>query len=98
MLDELKELGFLYATKAGISIGVDDMVIPATQGGDRRQARARRCSRSSASVSTAPSPHGERHNKIIDIWHRATEKVSDEMFTRDAGDRAASAASSTRSS
>ena len=28
MLDELKELGFLYATKAGISIGVDDMVIP----------------------------------------------------------------------
>jgi len=28
MLDELKELGFLYANKAGISIGIDDMVIP----------------------------------------------------------------------
>ena len=25
--------------------------------------------------------HGERHNKIIDIWHRATENVSDEMFS-----------------
>jgi len=25
---------------------------------------------------------GERHNKIIDIWHRVTEKVSEEMFAR----------------
>jgi len=25
--------------------------------------------------------HGERHKKIIDIWHRATENVSDEMFS-----------------
>src|SRR5205814_5281544 len=32
LLDELKELGFLYATKAGISIGVDDMVIPKRKG------------------------------------------------------------------
>ena len=29
MLDEVKALGFLYATRAGISIGVDDMVVPA---------------------------------------------------------------------
>jgi DNA-directed RNA polymerase subunit beta' len=28
MLDKLKDLGFLYATKAGISIGIDDMVTP----------------------------------------------------------------------
>src|SRR5204863_5989550 len=28
MLDELKKLGFLYATRAGISIGIDDMVLP----------------------------------------------------------------------
>ena len=28
MLDEVKELGFLYATRAGISIGIDDMVVP----------------------------------------------------------------------
>jgi len=25
---------------------------------------------------------GERHNKIVDIWHRVTERVSDEMFKR----------------
>ena len=29
MLDEVKTLGFLYATRAGISIGIDDMVVPA---------------------------------------------------------------------
>ena len=28
MLDEIKNLGFLYATRAGISIGIDDMVVP----------------------------------------------------------------------
>ena len=28
MLDEVKDLGFRYATKAGLSIGIDDMVIP----------------------------------------------------------------------
>src|SRR5260370_7933044 len=28
MLDEVKNLGFLYATRAGISIGIDDMVVP----------------------------------------------------------------------
>ena len=31
MLDEIKQLGFLYATKAGLSIGIDDMVIPANK-------------------------------------------------------------------
>ncbi len=45
MLDEVKELGFLYATKAGISIGIDDMVIPDEQAGAgarRREAGGRR--------------------------------------------------------
>jgi DNA-directed RNA polymerase subunit beta' len=68
LLDGLKELGFLYATIAGVSIGVDDMVIPAKKGEIVDNARK--------SVL-----EGERHNKIIDIWHRATEQVSDEMFS-----------------
>ena len=79
MLDELKEITFLYATKAGISFGVDDMVIPsrkeemlATARGEVIEIEKQR----SAGVITA----GERHNKIIDIWHRVTERVSEEMF------------------
>ena len=35
MLDEIKALGFLYATRAGISIGIDDMVVPEREGRPR---------------------------------------------------------------
>ncbi|HEX6642938.1 MAG TPA: DNA-directed RNA polymerase subunit beta', partial [Thermoanaerobaculia bacterium] len=79
MLDGLKDLGFLYATKAGVSIGVDDMVIPA-----RKQEIVENARKSVLEVERqrldGAITHGERHNKIIDIWHRATENVSDEMF------------------
>jgi DNA-directed RNA polymerase subunit beta' len=79
MLDELKEVAFLFATKAGISFGVDDMVVPSRkvqllEQADREVIEIEK--QRSAGVITA----GERHNKIIDIWHRVTEKVSEEMF------------------
>src|ERR1700751_5800936 len=38
MLDEVKKLGFLYATRAGISIGIDDMVVPEEKSGLVREA------------------------------------------------------------
>src|SRR5436305_1758798 len=79
MLDGLKDLGFLYATKAGVSIGVDDMVIPSKKQsiveGARRSVLEVERQRLDGAITA-----GERHNKIIDIWHRATETVSDEMF------------------
>jgi len=79
MLDEVKEITFLFATKAGISIGIDDMVIPSSKNTLIDRARVEVVeieNQRSAGVITA----GERHNKIIDIWHRVTEKVSEEMF------------------
>jgi len=79
MLDEIKEVTFLYATRAGISFGVDDMVVPSRKTEILDQARKEVVeieNQRSAGVITA----GERHNKIIDIWHRVTEKVSEEMF------------------
>ena len=55
MLDSLKNLGFTYATKSGLSIGIDDLVIPEKKA--RWSARrATRSSRSSRSISRAPSP------------------------------------------
>src|SRR6185369_11929829 len=72
MLDEMKEISFLYATKAGISFGVDDMVVPSRKPEILQQARNEVVeieNQRSAGVITA----GERHNKIIDIWHRVTE-------------------------
>jgi DNA-directed RNA polymerase subunit beta' len=79
MLDELKEVTFTYATRAGISFGVDDMVVPSRKQEILNQARREVVeieNQRSAGVIT----HGERHNKIIDIWHRVTERVSEEMF------------------
>jgi DNA-directed RNA polymerase subunit beta' len=79
MLDEIKEVTFNYATKAGISFGVDDMVVPKSKPAILQRARDEVVEiekQRSAGVIT----QGERHNKIIDIWHRVTEKVSEEMF------------------
>jgi DNA-directed RNA polymerase subunit beta' len=79
MLDDLKDLGFNAATRAGISIGVDDMLVPPKKeeylAGARREIQEVEGQRNSGVITA-----GERHNKIIDIWHRTTENISDEMF------------------
>jgi DNA-directed RNA polymerase subunit beta' len=79
MLDEIKNLGFLYATRAGISIGIDDMVVPG-----EKQALVREAEKEVVAVENqyqdGAITHGERYNKIIEIWSKVTEKVSDEMF------------------
>jgi DNA-directed RNA polymerase subunit beta' len=80
MLDELKEVGFTYATRAGISIGVEDMVIPTRKNEIIDNARKSVLEVERQRLDGAIT-QGERHNKIIDIWHRATEVVSDEMFS-----------------
>ncbi|MGK2859526.1 MAG: DNA-directed RNA polymerase subunit beta' [Thermoanaerobaculia bacterium] len=79
MLDELKDLGFLYATLGGVSIGVDDMVIPARKGEIVEKARKAVLEVEKQRLDGAIT-QGERHNKIIDIWHRATEHVSSAMM------------------
>ncbi len=79
MLDELKRVSFLYATQAGVSFGMDDMLIPSTKQDILDQAnkdvQAIETQRTQGVITA-----GERHNKIIDIWHRATENVSEAMF------------------
>src|ERR1700712_5299870 len=80
MLDEVKNLGFLYATRAGISIGVDDMVVP----GEKKELVAnaeKEVVAVEGQYQDGAITHGERYNKIIEIWSRVTEKVSDEMFS-----------------
>ncbi len=79
MLDDLKDLGFAAATRAGISIGVDDMVIPARKE-ELLQAADKEVLEVNAQRNSGVITAGERHNKIIDIWHRTTESISDEMF------------------
>src|SRR5512140_3773740 len=79
MLDEVKSLGFLYATRAGISIGIDDMVVPADKAELVKEAE-RDVVGVQQQYQEGAITHGERYNKIIEIWSKVTEKVSDEMF------------------
>ncbi len=80
MLDEVKNLGFLYAMRAGISIGVDDMVVPAEKKALVAAAETDVIAVESQYQDGAIT-HGERYNKIIEIWSRVTEKVSDQMMS-----------------
>ena len=79
MLDGIKQLGFHYATKAGLSIGIDDMVIP-----PGKQALVRDAEKQVIAVQQqyldGAITNGERYNKVVEIWSAITEKVADEMF------------------
>ena len=79
LLDNLKDLGFRYATLAGISIGIDDMHIPSTKGKLIDEAN-REIITIEQEYQDGLITKGERYNKIIDIWTHVTERVSDEMF------------------
>ena len=78
MLDDLKNLGYQYATKAGFSISMDDMVIPKEKTTQLKKAQV--------DVNKINMQHqdglitdGERYNQVIDIWARTTEKISEKM-------------------
>ncbi len=80
MLDDVKQLGFNYATRAGISIGIDDMVIPEHKAGLVKKAEQDVISVQQQYLDGAIT-NGERYNKVIEIWSGITEKVADEMFS-----------------
>ncbi|HWR53619.1 MAG TPA: DNA-directed RNA polymerase subunit beta' [Bryobacteraceae bacterium] len=79
MLDKVKELGFYYATRAGISIGIDDMVVPAQKAELVKNAEQDVIGVQNQYIEGAIT-NGERLNKIIEIWSKVTERVSEEMF------------------
>jgi len=78
-LDALKELGYKYTTIAGFSISIPDMVIPET-----KQEHIDRAREEIKIVQTQYNKgvitEGERHNKIIDIWTQASNRVANDLF------------------
>ncbi|MEK7746731.1 MAG: DNA-directed RNA polymerase subunit beta', partial [Elusimicrobiota bacterium] len=79
LLDSLKNLGFRYATLAGLSISISDMRIPPIKKELIAKARheVKDIERQSKMGVITES---ERYNKIIDIWTHVTDKISDVMF------------------
>jgi DNA-directed RNA polymerase subunit beta' len=78
-LEDLKELGFHYATQSGLSIGIDDMHIPVMKEHLVEEAR-RLVVDVENQYREGLITNGERYNKIVDIWAQVTEQVSNEMF------------------
>jgi DNA-directed RNA polymerase subunit beta' len=80
-LDKLKEAGFEYATRAGFTISISDLVVP-----EEKQEIIKKTEREldkieqmyGEGVLTA----GERHNNIIDKWSKATDQIRETMFAR----------------
>jgi len=79
MLDSLKNLGFTYATRSGLSIGIDDLIIPAKKAEFVQGARDE-VIKVEGQYQDGAITNGERYNKVIAIWSEVTEKVADEMF------------------
>ncbi|HEY4272044.1 MAG TPA: DNA-directed RNA polymerase subunit beta' [Candidatus Udaeobacter sp.] len=78
-LDKLKELGFNEATRAGISIGIEDMIIPKRKESELENAY-KQVKQVDQQYRRGIITDGERYNKIIDIWTHAGDQISNVMF------------------
>jgi DNA-directed RNA polymerase subunit beta' len=79
MLDRLKELGFRIATMAGISIGMEDMIVPPEKVDIVAKARGK-INDVVKQYRKGIITSGERYNKIIDIWTQATDEIAAAVF------------------
>ena len=79
--DKLLQNGFRLATRAGISIAIDDMLVPPQKAGiiERSEKEVKEIEQQYVSgLVTA----GERYNKVVDIWGKAGDEVSKVMMAR----------------
>ncbi|HJK87503.1 MAG TPA: DNA-directed RNA polymerase subunit beta' [Candidatus Megaira endosymbiont of Hartmannula sinica] len=84
--DQLMQLGFKYSSQSGISIGMDDMVIP-----DTKQKHVDETNEFINEFETQYSDglitQGEKFNKVIDSWSRCTDKIASDMMDQIASSR-----------
>ena len=78
-LDNLKNLGFESATKAGVSISVSDIIVPKSKPGLVEEAK-KQVREVQNQYGAGLLTDGERYNKTIDIWTSTSKKLADEMM------------------
>ena len=79
--DQLMYTGFHYATRAGVSFGIDDIVIPEQK--TRIVASAdREVKEIQDQYASGLVTNGERYNKVVDIWSRANDQVAKAMMEK----------------
>ena len=79
--DQLMYTGFRESTRAGVSICLNDMVIPEEKSGILGGAEAE-VKEIESQYSSGLVTNGERYNKVVDIWSHANEKVAKAMMSK----------------
>ncbi len=79
--DQLMYTGFHYATRAGVSIGVDDMEIPDEKQNILETAESE-VKEIEDQYASGLVTNGERYNKVVDIWSRTNEQVAKAMMEK----------------
>lgn len=77
--DQLMYMGFAYASRSGISIGINDLVIPKSKGDIIGQAEEE-VKEIGMQYASGLVTQGERYNKVIDIWSRTNDQVAKAMM------------------
>jgi DNA-directed RNA polymerase subunit beta' len=77
--DRLKDIGYQYATQGGLSISIDAMIIPASKW-DILENAENQVEKIGRQYIEGLITQGEKYNKVVDIWAKATDDVADEMM------------------
>jgi DNA-directed RNA polymerase subunit beta' len=77
--DRLKDLGYAVSTEGGLSISIDDMIIPSAKREILTEAE-RQVEEISRQYTEGLITQGEKYNKVVDIWAKATDDVANEMM------------------
>jgi len=86
MLDKMKEIGFKFATRAGITVSIDDIIIPAQKPKMIEEAK-REVASIEKQYQQGVITDGERYNKVIDIWTHTTDNIAEVMMGELRNDR-----------
>jgi DNA-directed RNA polymerase subunit beta' len=79
LADRLKDLGYEFSTLAGISISINDMIIPVSKD-DILATAEKEVLEVEKGYQNGVLTESEKYNNVVDIWSRATDKVSQEMM------------------
>jgi len=81
LADRLKDIGYEYSTRGGLSISIDAMIIPKAKW-EILDAAEKQVNEISRQYAEGLITQGEKYNKVVDIWAKATDDVANEMMNR----------------
>ncbi len=79
LADRLKDIGYKYSTKGGLSISIDAMIIPEAKWDILKNAE-QRVKDIGKQYTEGLITQGEKYNKVVDIWAKSTDDIANEMM------------------